>query len=77
MKTRAPLRNRDIKKFSVVAPETLLLSRAFSTGRVLTCRCSVAIDKLFEWHFTRVLDSHRGSPVQISGWDMSVLGLLV
>ncbi len=33
----------------------------------------IAINKLSEWLFSRVLASHAGGPGSISGWDMSVL----
>ncbi len=33
----------------------------------------IAINKLFEWLFSRVLASHRGCPVSIPGRDMPVL----
>ncbi len=32
----------------------------------------IAINKLFEWLFSRVLASHRGGPCSIPGQDMSV-----
>ncbi len=37
----------------------------------------IAIKKLFEWLFSRVLASHRGGPDSIPGRDMSVPGSLV
>ncbi len=37
----------------------------------------IAINKLFEWLFSRVLASHCGGPGLIPGQDMSVLGPLV
>jgi hypothetical protein len=37
----------------------------------------IAINKLLEWVFSRVLASHRGGPGSIPGRDMSVLGLIV
>ncbi len=38
---------------------------------------TLAINKLFEWLFSRVLASHRGGPGSIPGRDMSVSGPLV
>jgi hypothetical protein len=37
----------------------------------------IAIGKLFEWLFPRVLASHAGGPSLIHGQDMAVLGPLV
>ncbi len=37
----------------------------------------IAINKLFEWLFSRVLNSHRGGPGSIRSWYMSVMGPLV
>ncbi len=50
-----------------------ILSRAFSTGRALICRCS---EQLLT-SCSRVIASHRGGPRSIPGRDMSVLGPLV
>ncbi len=37
----------------------------------------IAIYKLFEWLFSRVLVSHLGGPGLVPGWDMSILGPLI
>jgi hypothetical protein len=44
-----------------------------------SCRCSeyVAINKLFEYLFARMLASHRGGLASIPGQDMSVSDALV